>query len=211
MAKNLVLPEAEFDEFKRYCRGNGFDLSYFGAEILGSKKEIEGHQFDSPKVIKLSRRRSPFQGIPYDVAEWQREKWNGSLPRLQDEFFKLEEKIARIESFKFGSIVIDGKKHGRDVLMFPYGSVKHRKGGFWKFGSHVIKKAEIEELLKASPQVVVVGTGTSGKAKLASDAELTLKEAKIELITLPSNEAVERVNRLAQEGKRVSALVHITC
>lgn len=211
MAKNLVLPEAEFNEFRRYCRGKGFDLSYFGAEILGSKEEIEGHQFDSPKVIKLRRRRFAFQGIPYDVAEWQREKWNGSLSRLQDEFFKLEEKIARIESFKFGSIIIGGKRYGRDVLMLADGTVKQRKGGFWKFGSHVIKKAEIEELLKASPEVVVVGTGTSAKANLASDAELSLKEAKIELITLPSREAVERLNRLAQEGKRVSALVHITC
>ena len=119
--------------------------------------------------------------------------------------------MARIEGFKFGSIVIDGKKYSRDIFIFADGTVKQRKGGFWKFGSHVIKKAEIEELLKASPEVVVVGTGTSAKAKLASDAELSLKEAKIELITLPSREAVERLNRLAQEGKRVSALVHITC
>ena len=119
--------------------------------------------------------------------------------------------MAKIERFDFGSIVIEGKKYGHDVFMFPDGSVKQRKGGFLKFGSHVIKKAEIEELLKASPQVVVVGTGTSGKAKLASDAELTLKEAKIELLALPSREAVEKLNLLAQEGKRVSALMHITC
>jgi hypothetical protein len=119
--------------------------------------------------------------------------------------------MSRIERFKFGSIIIDGKRYGRDVLMFADGTVRQRKGGFWKFGSHVIKKAEIEELLKTSPEVVVVGTGTNAVAKLAPDAEISLKEAKIELITLPSREAVERLNRLAQEGKRVSALVHITC
>jgi hypothetical protein len=119
--------------------------------------------------------------------------------------------MARVEKFNFGSIVIEGKKYGYDVLMFPDGSVKRRKGGFWKFGSHAIKKAEIEELLKAGPQVVVIGTGTRSKAKLASDAELMPKEAKIELLALPSREAVEKLNLLAQEGKRVSALVHITC
>jgi hypothetical protein len=87
VAINLVLSEAEFDEFKQYCREKGFDLSYFGPEILGSKEEIE-HRFSRPQVIKLRKRRFTFQGIPYDVAEWQQQKWLTSLPGLRDEFFK---------------------------------------------------------------------------------------------------------------------------
>ena len=86
MAKNLVLSEAEFDEFKQYCHEKGFDLSYFGSDISGSKEEIERYQFDSPKVIKLKRRRFSFSGTPYDVAEWQQQKWLTSLPGLRDEF-----------------------------------------------------------------------------------------------------------------------------
>ncbi len=90
MVTNIVLSEAEFAEFRQFCRGKGFDLSYFGPEISGSREEIERHHFDGPKVIKLSKRRFGFRGIPYDVAEWQREKWNASLPQLQDEFVKRE-------------------------------------------------------------------------------------------------------------------------
>jgi hypothetical protein len=119
--------------------------------------------------------------------------------------------MAKIEGFKFGSIVIGGKKYGRDVLLVPDGTVKQRKGGFWKFGSHVIKKAEIEELVKGGPEVIVVGRGTSSRVKLAPDAELPAKEAKVELVMLSSVEAIERFNRLAGEGKRISALIHITC
>ena len=119
--------------------------------------------------------------------------------------------MAKVDSFSFGSIVIDGKKYGRDILVFPDGTVRQRKGGFWRFGSHAIKREEIEELVKAKPEVVVVGTGTSAKARLARDAELWAKEAKVELMTAPSREAVDRVNRLLAEGKRVSALIHITC
>ena len=119
--------------------------------------------------------------------------------------------MSTIEGFKFGSIVIGGKRYGRDVLMLPDGTVKQRKGGFWKFGSHVIKKAEIEELVKASPEVVIIGTGTSAVARLAPDAEIPAREAAIELAVLPSKEAVERLNRLVEQGKRVSALIHITC
>ena len=119
--------------------------------------------------------------------------------------------MPRIEVFKFGSIVIDGKKYGRDMLLFPDGTVIERKGGFWKFGSHVIKKGEIDELIGVKPDTVVIGTGTRTKAKLASDAKLALREAKVELIALPSQEATQRFNELVGEGKRVSALIHITC
>jgi len=119
--------------------------------------------------------------------------------------------MAKIDSFSFGSIVVEGKKYSRDVLIFPDGSVKKRKGGFWKYGSHAIKKREIEELVKANPEVVIVGTGTDAKAKLESGVESLVKEAKMELVTFPSKEAIERLNQLVGENKRVSALIHITC
>ena len=99
MAKNLVLSEAEFDDFQRYCREKGFDLSYFSGEISGSKEEMERHQFDSPKVIKFKRQRFSSKGIPYDVAEWQREKWDSSLPQIQDEFFKKGMQRVKVDSF----------------------------------------------------------------------------------------------------------------
>lgn len=44
--------------------------------------------------------------------------------------------MAKVDSFNFGSMVVDRKKYGRDILLFPDGSVKKRKGGFWKLGSH---------------------------------------------------------------------------
>lgn len=119
--------------------------------------------------------------------------------------------MAKVDSFSFGSIVVEGKKYARDLLFFPDGSVKKRKGGFWKFGSHAIKKGEIEELVEANPEVVIVGTGTDAKARLEPDAESRAKEAKLELVVLPSREAIDRLNQLVGEDKRVAALIHITC
>ena len=89
MTENLVLEEAEFEQFRQYCRTKGFDLSYFHcSEITGLKEEIARHQFDSPKVIKLRKRWLGFAGIPYDVSEWQQESWRTNLPGLKDEFFE---------------------------------------------------------------------------------------------------------------------------
>ncbi len=84
MAKNLVLSEAEFNEFKQYCHEQGFDLSYFGPAIMGSKKENEHYQFSRPQVIKLRKSRFTFQGIPYDVAEWQQVLADTQMPPVRD-------------------------------------------------------------------------------------------------------------------------------
>ena len=100
MGNNLVLSEAEFGEFKQYCREKGFDLSYFGPDISGSKEEVERYQFDGPKVIKLKRHRFSFSGTPYDVAEWQQQKWLASLPELRDEFSKRGNKFTESNSFE---------------------------------------------------------------------------------------------------------------
>ncbi|WP_324664213.1 hypothetical protein VLL09_04720 [Dehalococcoides mccartyi] len=88
MVENLVLSDTEFADFKRLCKEKDFDLSYFSGEISGSKEEIRTYRFDSPKVIKLKKLCFGFQGIPYDVAEFQQEKWSTSLPEIREEFFK---------------------------------------------------------------------------------------------------------------------------
>ena len=92
--ENLVLSEVDFDRFRRFCHEKGFDLSYYSPEISGTKEEIERHHFDSPKVIKLRKRRFGFEGIPYDVAEWQQEDWRRILPELRDEFFEKAEGVS---------------------------------------------------------------------------------------------------------------------
>ena len=119
--------------------------------------------------------------------------------------------MAKIDKFKFGSIVIDGKKHRRDVLIFSDGTVKHRKGGFGMFGSHNIKKEEIEELVRGEPEAIIVGTGTDGKAKLAPEVEKWAKERNLSLIVQPSREALAKLNELTGQKKKIAALIHITC
>lgn len=119
--------------------------------------------------------------------------------------------MAKINSFDFGSIVIDGKQYGYDVVVLPDGSVKEREASKAMFGGHSIRKNEIEELAKTKPQTVIVGTGTSGMAAVSEDAQAYAQEAKLNLVVLPSSEAIEKLNELMDEGRNVAALIHITC
>ena len=93
IGQNLILFEAEFDEFQRYCRQNGFDLSYYISSISGSKKEIQQQKFDEPVVIKLIKHRFTSVGIPYTVAEWQQDKWRSQFSEIQENFFKNQTNI----------------------------------------------------------------------------------------------------------------------
>ena len=119
--------------------------------------------------------------------------------------------MAKIEKFSFGSIVIEGKKYRRDVLIFADGTVKKRKGGFLMFGNHKIKKKEIEELIRGQPETIIVGTGTDSVAKIAPDIESWAQERNLILLVQPSYDAVAKLNELSGQKKKVAALIHITC
>ena len=87
MSENFVLPEAEFVVFQEFCRNKGFNLCYFGDEISGSQEEIENYHFDNPRVIKMIPQWFSYKGIPYDVAEYQKDKWSMAIAGLRGEFF----------------------------------------------------------------------------------------------------------------------------
>ncbi len=119
--------------------------------------------------------------------------------------------MAKVNSFEFGSIVIDGKEYAYDVLVLPDGTVKEREASKEKFGDHAIKKGEIEKLAETKPETVIVGTGTSAMAAVSEEAQAYAREAKLDLAVLASSEAIEKLNQLIDEGRPAAALIHITC
>lgn len=119
--------------------------------------------------------------------------------------------MVKIDGMSFGWIMVDGKKYRHDVVIFPSGKIKRRKGGFLMFGSHSFKRKEFEELCIEKADVLVVGTGTDGVAKISGEAKDFLEKAETELIVLPSSEAIKKFNELVECGKKVGAIIHVTC
>lgn len=119
--------------------------------------------------------------------------------------------MVKIDEMGFGWIKVDGKKHRHDTVILPSGIVKRRKGGFLMFGSHSFKLKEFEGLLTEKVDIIIVGTGTDGVATLSEDAKNFLEKAGIEWIALPSQNAVKKFNELIQCGRKVAAIIHVTC
>lgn len=118
--------------------------------------------------------------------------------------------MAKVDKLTFGSIVIEGKKYRRDVLIFADGVVKKRKGGFLMFGSHKIRKEEIQKLTQGQPEAIIVGTGTNGAAHIAPEIENWAKGNNLNLLVQASYDAVATINELTEQKKKVAALIHIT-
>jgi len=79
--------------------------------------------------------------------------------------------IAKIDGFSFGSIMVDGKKYRKDLILLPDGTVKGRPEGFWMFGDHNIKKEKIDELQQVGAESAIMGIGASSKASVSNEAK----------------------------------------
>ena len=74
-----------------------------------------------------------------------------------------------------------------------------------------MKSRELEELSQGQPEIIIVGTGTDGAAHIAPEAENWAKGKNLSLLVQPSYDAVAKLNELAEQKKKVAALIHITC
>jgi len=119
--------------------------------------------------------------------------------------------MAKIDSFNFGFIVVDDKQYSQDVIILPDGTVKERTSGKGRLGSHSIARSEMETLAKSQPDVILIGTGVQGMARLARDAEFYLMEPDLNVTMMPSPQVVQKYNQHIEDGEKVAALIHVTC
>jgi hypothetical protein len=119
--------------------------------------------------------------------------------------------MAKIDSFNFGFIVVDNKQYAYDVIILPDGTVKERDSRKGRLGSHSIARSEIEALTRLEPDMILIGTGVEGMARLAHDAEFYLLKPDLNLTLLPSPQIVKKYNQYIDDGEKVAALIHVTC
>ena len=113
----------------------------------------------------------------------------------------------RIETFTFGSIVIDGKRYTSDLIIYPDGRVVtswRRKRGHRLLGDDIV------ELVDSQPEVIIAGTGVSGLVKPEKELQETLQKKSIEFLAAPNQKAMELFNDLSSK-KRIGACFHLTC
>jgi hypothetical protein len=114
-----------------------------------------------------------------------------------------------IEAFEFGSIRIDGHTYDHDVVLRK-GEIRQRKKKASKpykglFGHTPLSLAED---IPWKCDRLVIGTGAYGRLPVMHEVSEEAERRGVELLVLPTREAIEEVNR---GEKRTNAVLHVTC
>jgi len=111
-----------------------------------------------------------------------------------------------IDSYRFGLVVINGKKYTSDVIIFP----DRVRSQWWKKRGHELCLEDIAEVLTENPEVLIVGTGESGLMRVLPEAKQGIEAQGIKLIVETTDKACQAYNQLCHSQRAVVAL-HLTC
>ena len=114
----------------------------------------------------------------------------------------------KFQQFSFGQIRIDGIEYGYDVVIDRGKVGKRKKKASKKFREtfgHT--PLSLEEKIPWKCRRLVVGTG-EGALPVMDEVRREAKRRKIELLILPTQEAMKHLNRHA---KNTNAILHVTC
>ena len=116
-------------------------------------------------------------------------------------------KSLKIDNCSFGTLVINGKTYTDDLIIYPDGKILKP---WWRQRGHQLSMDDLQDLIHSSPEVIVLGTGVSGRVIPDKNLENDLAKLGIEFIAASNNEAIKLFNKLASD-KRIGAGFHLTC
>ena len=112
-----------------------------------------------------------------------------------------------IDSYDFGSMVINGDFYAQDIIVFP----DKVNSGWWRKQGHSLDKEDLDEVIKYKPEILVVGKGSPGLMKVPQATKNFLKENQVELIEGSTDSSWQIFNAELKKGKKVVGVFHLTC
>ena len=113
--------------------------------------------------------------------------------------------VARVEGYRFGHVVVDGREETGDVIVLPTRVVRE----WWRKDGHALVLADLAEVLDELPDRLVVGSGDAERMRPDPEAIRNLRERGIEVEVLPTADAVRRYGEL--DPLRTAVALHLTC
>lgn len=112
-----------------------------------------------------------------------------------------------IESYSFGRMAIDGTNYTKDVIIFPDGSIS---SPWFRNRGHVLEVVDLEDLIAATPEIIICGTGVMGFLRPSSACIEHLRNRNIDFIAQKNSEATKTYNQMSGK-KKVGGCFHLTC
>jgi hypothetical protein len=115
--------------------------------------------------------------------------------------------MTQIGGYRFGEIEVDGKKYHGDIKIIDRSVISN----WWRAEGHELASYDVEDILFAAPEILVVGMGLPGHMRVMDELREKLTAKGISLIDEPTPRAVATFNKLKKSGKKVAGAFHLTC
>ena len=122
--------------------------------------------------------------------------------------------MPRFESQGFGWLAADGRRYDHDLIVtvgkeiIPRPKHLSKKYGGWHT---VLGPEEMESVLIGNPEILLVGCGHFGLLPIRPETHALLSRRGVKLEKARISQALTRFEQLSKEGKRVAAILHLTC
>ncbi|MGN6170045.1 MAG: MTH938/NDUFAF3 family protein [Solirubrobacteraceae bacterium] len=113
--------------------------------------------------------------------------------------------MARLESYSFGRVTVDGSEQTRDLIVLPDRVVTD----WWRRDGHSLVVEDLEGVLDSLPERLIVGIGAYGRLHPDRDVIAALERRGTVVECLHTDEAVRRYGQL--DERRTAAALHLTC
>lgn len=112
-----------------------------------------------------------------------------------------------IEKYTSGHITVNNKTYHQDLKII-HGQVVDN---WWRKTGHHVDVDDMKDVLSASPDIIVIGTGYAANMRVSKDLTSETRKRDIKLIAEDTYKAVQDFNDLFSKGKNVSGAFHLTC
>lgn len=112
-----------------------------------------------------------------------------------------------IDKFSFGTITVDNQIYNNDIKIIKGTVVPD----WWRTSGHTLDVDDIQDILQARPEIVVIGKGDPGHMRVSDTLKEHTANHGIKLIVENTSEACKTFNRLCREGRNVAGGFHIGC
>jgi hypothetical protein len=113
--------------------------------------------------------------------------------------------MARLESYSFGRLRVNGQAHARDLIVLPDRVV----ADWWRRERHSLAMQDLDGVLDELPARLVLGIGAHGQLRPDAGVIAELERRDVEVECLPTEAAVRGYGEL--DERRTPAALHLTC
>ena len=113
--------------------------------------------------------------------------------------------MPRLDDYRFGHVVVDGRGETRDVIVLPARVVRD----WWRRDGHALVEEDLRDVLEELPERLIVGMGAASEMRPDDSLLDLLRRRGVEVECLPTDRAVVRFGEL--DPAHTAAALHLTC